>query len=135
MARGRSSFYNQVMSDCVFCRLARGEIERTTPVRYEDDEILAFDDRSPAAPTHLLVIPKKHIGSWTDLREEDQALLGRICYRIKLLADELGLASQGFRVTVNAGKWGGQIVPHLHFHLLGGAPLAGHLVESSHGPR
>jgi len=119
------------MGDCVFCQLVRKELP--IRVRYEDEEMIAFDDRTPSAPVHILIVPKKHIASWAELEPQDQELLGRICYRIKLLAEELGLNQSGYRVTVNVGKWGGQIVPHLHFHLLGGAPLSENLAEFSHG--
>jgi len=119
-------------TDCIFCKVARGEIAPGTKVRYEDKEMIAFDDRSPSAPVHVLIIPKKHIASFADIKKEDEGLLGRICYRIKLLAEELGLSRNGYRVTVNVGKWGGQVVPHLHFHLLGGAPLNENLADFSH---
>jgi len=108
--------------DCVFCKIARHEIPAS--VRFEDDEMIAFDDHNPAAPIHVLVIPKVHIPSLRAAEENDQMLLGKLVYRAKLLAEELNIAETGYRISINVGKWGGQIVPHLHLHLLGGAPLS-----------
>lgn len=85
--------------------------------------MVAFDDINPHAPVHVLVVPKRHIESLAAVTDKDKALMGKIVYRCKLLAEELNIAESGYRVTVNIGKWGGQVVPHLHFHLLGGAPL------------
>lgn len=112
-------------TDCVFCKIARHEIP--AGVRFEDDEIIAFDDINPAAPIHVLVIPKIHIPSLAVVEEKDQPLLGKLVYRAKLLAEELNIAEPGYRVSINVGKWGGQIVSHLHLHILGGAPLSTHL--------
>jgi len=92
-------------------------------VRYEDEDILAFDDINPHAPVHVLVIPKKHIAQLSDITKRDEKLMGQMVYRCKALAKELGIEQNGYRVTINVGGWGGQIVPHLHFHLIGGAPL------------
>ena len=99
-------------------------IDKEIPVDivYEDDLCLAFPDVSPQAPTHVLVIPKKEIVSVADIADEDQALIGHLCLVIRDLARELGL-SNGYRVAVNCGDEGGQTVPHLHFHLLGGRSL------------
>ncbi|MFH0912102.1 MAG: histidine triad nucleotide-binding protein [Patescibacteria group bacterium] len=108
--------------DCVFCKIIRHEIPAN--VRFEDDEIIAFDDINPSAPIHVLVIPKVHIPSLTAVGEGDQMLLGKLVYRAKLLADQLNIAEPGYRVSINVGKWGGQIVPHLHLHILGGVPLS-----------
>jgi histidine triad (HIT) family protein len=107
--------------DCIFCRIASHEV--SADIRFEDSEILAFDDINPHTPIHVLVIPKKHISSLADVAKVDEKLLGKLLLRCKLLADELNIASSGYRVTINTGKWGGQVVPHLHLHLLGGAPL------------
>jgi histidine triad (HIT) family protein len=118
--------------DCIFCQIAAGRIPAS--VRYEDDKIIAFDDINPNAPIHILVIPKKHISSLADITKRDEKLMGQIVYRCKVLAKELNIADNGYRVVVNVGRWGGQIVPHLHFHLLGGAPLADSLgmAEAKH---
>jgi len=104
------------MSDCVFCRIAAGEI----PARivHSDDEVVAFHDLAPQAPTHVLVIPKRHLASVADARDEDTELLGRLVATAVGLAREQGL--EGYRLVVNAGEDAGQSVFHLHLHLLGG---------------
>ena len=108
------------MSDCIFCRIVAGEI----PSRkiYEDDDMLAFHDIQPAAPIHFLVIPKKHIASLGDAAEADAALLGKLLVVAARLARENG-CEQGFRTIINTGRVGGQEVPHLHIHILGGAAV------------
>lgn len=106
--------------DCIFCKIAQGEIP--SECIYEDDLVYAFRDIDPQAPKHFLVIPKKHIGSVDELSGEDQPLLGRIFTVIRELADKEGL-SKGYRVVTNIGEDGGQSVPHLHFHVLGGRSL------------
>jgi len=109
------------MEDCLFCKIAKGDIPSNKV--YEDDIMLAFHDIAPEAPVHVLVIPKKHISSISALEEDDAAIVGAIMLRIKALADELGIAEDGYRVVANTGKNGGQTVPHLHFHILGGRNL------------
>lgn len=108
-------------TSCIFCKIAAGEIP--TVFRYRDKDMVAFDDIHPHAPIHVLVVPRKHVESLADITPKDKELMGKILYRCKELAKKLNIADSGYRVTVNVGKWGGQIVPHLHFHLLGGAPL------------
>jgi len=106
------------MSDkCLFCRIARGELPSRKA--YEDEEILAFHDIHPAAPVHLLVVPKRHLDSLIDARPEDQALLGKLVALAPRLAQEQG-CDNGFRVVINNGPDGGQEVNHLHMHILGG---------------
>ncbi|MBU0598737.1 histidine triad nucleotide-binding protein [Patescibacteria group bacterium] len=107
--------------DCIFCAIAEHLVPAS--IRYEDDEIIAFDDINPSTPIHVLVIPKKHWASLAEVPVSGEKLLGKLLYCCKLLAEELNIADSGYRVTINTGKWGGQIVPHLHLHLLGGAPL------------
>ena len=107
-------------SDCVFCKIVQNEI--SSKKVFEDTEIIAFHDIAPKAPVHVLVLPKQHVVS---LNDADEAMLGKLLTRVKLLARELGLAERGYKVINNCGKEGGQIVQHLHFHLLGGAPLQG----------
>ena len=104
------------MEDCIFCKIIKGEIPSTKV--YEDEEILAFNDVNPAAPIHILVVPKKHIESLAHLEKEDEALVGRIYGVINKIAEEQGFKNDGFRVIVNCGKNGGQEVMHLHFHIL-----------------
>ena len=106
------------MSDnCLFCRIARGELPSRKA--FEDEEILAFHDIHPAAPVHLLVIPKRHLDSLVDARPEDEALLGKLVALAPRLAQEQG-CDNGFRVVINNGPDGGQEVYHLHMHILGG---------------
>jgi histidine triad (HIT) family protein len=106
------------MQDCIFCKMVAKEIP-VTPV-YEDEYLLAFPDIKPAAPVHVLVIPKKHIASLLELTSEDASLAGHIMFTIPRIAEKLGLAHDGFRLVVNTKDNGGQTVPHLHFHILGG---------------
>ena len=109
------------MEDCIFCKIIKGEIPSNKV--YEDEEILAFRDINPAAPVHILVIPKKHISSLAEISKEDEAIIGRIYTIINEIAKQEGIFEKGFRVIVNCGKDSGQEVPHLHFHLLGGKKL------------
>ncbi len=106
--------------DCVFCKIAKGEIPAKKA--YEDDSVLAFYDLKPQAPVHILIIPKKHIGSAADITPKNSAIVAHIYEVAAKLAAEKHLTS-GFRIVCNAGKDGGQSVPHLHFHLLGGRPM------------
>lgn len=110
------------MSDCIFCKIA----EKAVPadIVYEDDGVIAFRDLDPKAPSHVLVIPKKHIASLIELSGEDAALLGHImCEVIPSVARREGFAEKGFRVVTNIGEDGGQTVGHLHIHLLGGRAM------------
>ncbi len=109
------------MTDCLFCKIVAGEIPADKV--YEDDEILAFKDIAPKAPFHVLVIPKKHIVNLEDLRDEDASLIGRIHLAIRDIARQSGVASVGYRVITNCGAAAGQVVFHLHFHILGQAKL------------
>jgi histidine triad (HIT) family protein len=109
------------MSDCLFCKIGAGEIPSN--VVYEDDELLAFRDISPKAPTHILIIPKKHVASLADTTDTDAALLGKIQILVRQLAEKEGIAESGFRVISNSGADSGQEVPHLHYHLVGGRKL------------
>ena len=107
--------------DCIFCKIAAGQI----PARkvYEDDEIFAFHDIAPWAPVHFLMIPKRHIASMAQLGADDAALMGKIMTLAPKLALEQGCEpypNGGFRVVVNTGAHGGQEVPHLHVHVMGG---------------
>ena len=114
------------MEDCLFCKIIKGEIPSTKV--YEDDEILAFNDINPAAPIHILVIPKKHITSLVHMEIEDEALVGKIYGVINKIADEKGFKESGYRVIVNCGKDAGQEVMHLHFHVLAGAKFGDKIV-------
>jgi len=111
------------MDECVFCRIAAKEIPAT--VRREEDDLLAFDDAHPKAPTHVLIIPKSHIASTRELGQGDAALAGRMVLMAAEVARDAGIAERGYRIIVNCGADGGQVVPHLHLHVLGGKPLSG----------
>ncbi|NLW24090.1 MAG: histidine triad nucleotide-binding protein [Clostridia bacterium] len=109
------------MSDCLFCKIAQKEIP--AQVVYEDEKVMAFNDINPQAPVHILVIPKKHITDLVNLEENDLSLIAEIFKIIKQIAGEKGLDQEGYRVVNNCGEKGGQTVPHLHFHLLGGRQM------------
>lgn len=109
------------MEDCIFCKIIKGQIPST--IVYEDSDIIAFRDVNPQAPVHILVIPKKHISSLIDLKEEDELLIGKIYTVINKIAKKEEINEDGFRVIVNCGENGGQEVKHLHFHILGGKKL------------
>lgn len=109
------------MSDCLFCRIAEHQVE--SDVIYEDDDLVAFHDINPQAPTHILIIPRKHIATVNDAGEEDQDLLGKMVLKARDLASEQGIASDGYRLAMNTGSNGGQAVYHIHLHLLGGRAM------------
>lgn len=106
--------------DCIFCKIIAGEIPSTKV--YEDDEILAFRDINPQAPTHILVIPKQHIAGVHEITAENASVVAKIFVKIAEIAKQEGLTN-GYRVVSNVGEDGGQTVPHLHFHILGGKKL------------
>ena len=109
------------LDDCLFCRIARRDVD--SDVVYESDAVLAFQDINPAAPTHVLVIPKRHVGSARELSREHEELLTEIFSVMRDIADREGLEG-GYRVVTNVGPDAGQSVPHLHFHILGGRDLS-----------
>jgi histidine triad (HIT) family protein len=109
------------MSACIFCRIAAGEIP--SAIVHQDDTCVAFRDIEPRAPVHILIIPRRHIASLADLTREEVALAGHLQWIAARLAEAEGLAASGYRVVVNCGDDGGQTVPHLHVHLLGGRHL------------
>jgi len=106
------------MSDCVFCKIIRGEIPSSKV--YENDDIIVFKDINPAAPVHVLVVPKVHIESLEALNQDNMDVVKKIHAAILETTKILGINKDGYRVTVNCGKNGGQTVPHLHYHVLGG---------------
>ena len=108
-------------TDCIFCKIAAGEIP--TELLYQDEDVIAFRDINPAAPVHLLIVPRKHIPYLIDLTEAEMPLIGHMTTVANRLAKEQGIAESGYRVVINCGKQGGQLVPHLHMHLLGGRAL------------
>ena len=111
--------------DCIFCKIVAGEI--SADVLYQDDEVIAFRDINPMAPTHLLIIPKKHIPSLAQLSKADSPLIVDMINAANDLATREGVSESGYRLVINSGKLGGQLVPHLHMHLLGGRQLSGSL--------
>jgi histidine triad (HIT) family protein len=111
--------------ECIFCQIASGKIPSDRV--YEDEEVIAFRDISPQAPVHLIIIPRRHIPSLTHLSQADSALIGRMVAIANQLAKGEGVADKGYRLAINCGKEGGQAVPHLHMHLLGGRNLSGWL--------
>lgn len=114
------------MEDCIFCKIIKKEIP--SEIVYEDEGIIAFKDINPAAPIHILVIPKKHISSIIDMKKEDEATIGRIYSIINKIAEDIGIKEKGFRVILNCGEDGGQEVKHIHFHLLAGKKLGQKIV-------
>ncbi len=109
------------MKDCLFCKIIAGEIPAA--IRYEDEHLVAFEDINPQAPTHLLLVPRKHIPTTLDISAEDQQLLGHLLQVAGKLARQAGFADEGFRIVNNCNADGGQTVWHIHFHLLGGRQL------------
>ena len=114
------------MEDCIFCKIINKQIPSN--IVYEDEDIIAFKDIAPAAPIHILVIPKKHIESLVKIDKEDETLIGKIYGVINIIASDMGVKEKGYRVIVNCGKDGGQEVGHLHFHLLAGKQLGEKIV-------
>ena len=109
------------MTDCIFCKIIAGEIPSTNV--YNDDQVTAFRDINPAAPTHILIVPKKHIDSVNELSVEDEPLIGHLFLIAKQLAAQEGIAEPGYRLVINTGAESGQTVNHVHLHLLGGRQM------------
>ncbi|MBI2488038.1 MAG: histidine triad nucleotide-binding protein [Deltaproteobacteria bacterium] len=109
------------MEGCMFCKILKREIPAT--IVYEDEISLAFRDISPKAPTHILVIPKKHIRTVVEVKEEDNSLLGHLIYVANGIAKKEGISEKGFRLVINCGLESGQSVWHIHIHLLGGRKM------------
>jgi histidine triad (HIT) family protein len=110
------------MADCLFCKIARREIPAT--LVYEDERVVAFNDINPQAPTHVLIVPKRHIASLNELSTEDDRLLGELVRRAAAIAAERGFAAGGYRVVFNTNRDAGQTVFHIHLHLLGGRTMS-----------
>jgi len=108
--------------DCLFCRIASGD--QPASVVFENDDVVAFKDINPQAPTHLLIIPRDHIESINDLSADDTELAGRLLSACKQIAESMGFAANGYRIVINCGSDGGQVVLHLHAHLLAGRGLS-----------
>ncbi|MCI5636155.1 MAG: histidine triad nucleotide-binding protein [Sarcina ventriculi] len=114
------------MEDCIFCKIINGDIPSKKV--YEDDKVYAFYDIEPAAPVHVLVVPKEHIANVNEINENNADIIAHIFTVINKLVKELGIAETGYRIINNCGKDGGQTVHHLHFHILGGKTLPMSLV-------
>lgn len=110
------------MSDCLFCGIVEGRVK--AQIVYEDRSLIAFKDIGPRAPVHLLIVPRKHIATVSDLEEVDAQTVGEIFLIAARLANDHGIAKHGYRVVVNCGADAGQSVFHLHFHLLGGRRMS-----------
>ena len=109
------------MTDCIFCKIASGEIE--TDFVYQDDQVVAFRDLNPQAPTHVLVIPREHIATTNDLTGDNAAVIGRMILAAKQIAEQEGIAERGYRTVLNCNAEAGQSVFHIHLHVLGGRPM------------
>ena len=107
--------------DCLFCGIVERKI--SAEIVFENDDLLAFRDVNPQAPTHILIIPKKHIQSVNHATPEDEALLGKLVLAAKDIADQEGLKDSGYRLVFNTNEHGGQTVHHIHLHLLGGRQM------------
>jgi len=109
------------MTNCIFCKIIAKKIP--SKIVYEDDIALAFEDINPQAPVHTLVIPKKHIATVLDLKEEDSHLMGHMVKIANTIARQRGIAERGFRLVTNCNPESGQAVYHIHLHILGGRPM------------
>jgi histidine triad (HIT) family protein len=107
--------------DCLFCKIIKKEIPSVALL--EDDDIIAIKDIRPLAPVHILILPKKHIESVNDFEKNDAELIGKMVLMAKKIAQDLDTAENGYKLLFRVGKWGEQEVPHVHLHLIGGAPL------------
>jgi histidine triad (HIT) family protein len=109
------------MKDCIFCRIASKEIP--AKVVFEDDDVVGFEDLNPQAPTHTLVIPKRHLATLNEVDSENRDLIGKVVSAAVRIARDKGLADDGYRLVANCQENAGQSVFHIHFHLLGGRPF------------
>ncbi len=109
------------MTDCIFCKIITGDIPSTKV--FHDEQVTAFRDLHPAAPTHILIVPNKHIDSVNMLTNDDEQLIGHLFTTAKQLAAQEGIAEGGYRLIINTNAHAGQTVFHIHLHLLGGAPM------------
>lgn len=108
--------------DCIFCKIVNKDIPAT--IVYEDDRCVAFEDLNPQAPVHVLVVPKKHISTSLDIKEEDNLLIGHMQQVANRVATDKQIATRGFRTVVNCNSDGGQSVYHIHMHVLGGRSMS-----------
>lgn len=108
--------------DCLFCKIASKEAPAN--IVYEDDDVVAFKDIHPLAPVHILIIPKKHIPSIVDIQKKDIKLMGEMIYAAKKIADNLHISKGGYKLLFRVRNYGGQVIDHIHLHLIGGARLS-----------
>ncbi len=106
------------MKDCLFCKIIKGEIP--TNFVYQDEKVVAFRDINPKAPVHILVVPKKHLEKLQEVDDNEKDLLGELLLAAKKIAEKEKIANLGYKIMINCGEGGGQVIPHLHIHLLGG---------------
>jgi len=111
------------MNECIFCQIIKKKVP--AEIIFENEEMIVIKDEKPRAPVHLLVISKKHIESLNELEINDLHLVGRMIFQIKELVQSEKIAQDGYKTIINCGQHGGQVVPHLHMHVLGGEPIAG----------
>jgi histidine triad (HIT) family protein len=112
-------------SDCIFCKIVAGEIPGD--IVFQDDDVIAFRDINPQSPVHLLVIPRQHFTSLNEITPRQKALMGHMVCVANQLAKDENISATGYRLVINCGKQGGQLVPHIHLHILGGRQLSGQL--------
>jgi histidine triad (HIT) family protein len=108
--------------DCIFCKIVKKEVPAS--IVFENGEVIAFNDLKPIAPVHVLIIPKKHIASVVDIKEEDVMVMGGLIMAAKKIADKLKISQDGYKLLLRVGRNGGQEVGHIHLHLIGGARLS-----------
>lgn len=108
--------------ECIYCKIVKKEIP--SAVVFESEDILAFKDINPIAPVHILVIPKRHIENINQLEENDADMVGRMILAAKRIAKEFDISEKGYKLLFRVGNWGGQEIPHIHLHLIGGAKLS-----------
>jgi histidine triad (HIT) family protein len=113
------------MDDCIFCKIIAGDIPSNTLFR--DDEIIAFRDVNPVAPTHILIVPVDHLVTTQDIPNDNSSLMYKMVQTANWLVDQEGISESGYRLVINCGEQGGQVVQHLHMHLIGGRQLSNSL--------
>ena len=110
------------MQDCVICKIIAGEL--AGEILHQDENIAVIRDIHPKGPVHILIVPTKHIESILDLTPEDKEIMGELMFRVKIMAEQLGVAENGFRTVINTGRYAGQTIYHIHVHLIGGRILS-----------
>lgn len=113
------------MDDCIFCKIIAGDIP--SDILYRDDEVVAFRDVHPVAPTHILIVPIEHLVTTQDIPNDNTSLAMKLIQTANKLANQEGITENGYRLVINCGEHGGQVVPHLHMHLIGGRQLSSSL--------